>query len=134
MRERKITRQNELHILIEDYLNNPLENELEREIPGLTPEEQAARKADVETVLEGRKTFEVPSAQILHNIMEVWRACRPSIYKKLKRTESMPLMAEKLLQENHKAKAKLPVNRETTDVFTMVGDEDPLTYYPGIPE
>lgn len=131
MTERRITYQNELHIMIEDYLNTPLENELDRIIPGLTEEEQETRRADVKQVLAGRERFEVPSAKILHNIMEVWRACRPSIYKKLKRTESMPLTAEKLLQEQQKIKSKLPYNRETTDMFTLVGKEqDPLNEYP----
>lgn len=130
MKERKINYQNELHIMIEDYLTNPLEAELERKIPDITEEEQAERIENVKAVLKGREIYEIPSAQILHNIMEVWRACRPSIYKKLKRTESMPLVAEKLLQENQKAKSKLPPNRETTDMFTLVGREDPLTDYP----
>lgn len=130
MTERRITYQNELHIMIEDYLNTPLENELDRIIPGLTEEELEARRRDIKQVLAGRERFDIPSAQILHNIMEVWRACRPSIYKKLKRTESMPLTAEKLLQEQNRVKSKLPYNRATTDMFTMIGkDQDPLNEY-----
>ena len=81
MEKRRITYDNELEIMIEDYLANPLEAELERVIEGLTEEEMAERKAKVQSVLEGREKFEIPSAQILHNIMEVWRAFRPSIYK-----------------------------------------------------
>ena len=70
-------------------------------------------------------------AQILHNIMEVWRAFRPSVYKKLKRMDIMPLEAERLLQEQGKIKSRLPYNRETTDMFTLIGkDEDPLNEYP----
>jgi len=126
MATRKVTFQNELNIMIEDYLSNPLEAELDRIIDGLTEEEQAERRQNITAVLEGRKTFEIPSARILLNIMEVWRAFRPSIYKKLKRTESMPLVAEKLLQEQNKVKAKLPPCRETTDMFTLVGEHDPL--------
>ena len=118
MAERRITYDNELEIMIEDYLANPLEAELERVIEG-------------QQVLEGREKFEIPSAQVLHNIMEVWRAFRPSVYKKLKRMESMPLEAERLLQEQGRIKSKLPYNRETTDMFAMVGkDEDPLNEYP----
>ena len=127
MEERRITYQNELHIMIEDYLNNPLEKELDRIIPGLTKEELEERKADIRQVLKGRETFEIPSARILHNIMEVWRACRPSIYTELKRRQTMPLTAEKLLQEQKKVKSRLPYNRETTDMFTLIDkSEDPL--------
>lgn len=127
MEKRRITYQNELHIMIEDYLNNPLEKELDRVIPGLTEEESEERKADIRQVLRGRETYEIPSAQILHNIMEVWRACRPSIYTRLKRMEAMPLTAEKLLQEQKKVKSRLPYNRETTDMFTLIDkNEDPL--------
>ena len=112
MEKRRITYDNELEIMIEDYLANPLEAELER-------------------VIEGREKFEIPSAQILHNIMEVWRAFRPSVYKKLKRMEIMPLEAERLLQEQGRIKSKLPYNRETTDMFTLIGkDQDPLNEYP----
>lgn len=99
MAGRRITYDNELEIMIEDYLANPLEAELERVIEGLEEEELAERKAKVQAVLEGREKFEIPSAQILHNIMEVWRAFRPSVYKKLKHMEIMPLEAERLLQE-----------------------------------
>ena len=131
MAERRITYDNELEIMIEDYLANPLEAELERVIEGLTEEELAERKANVQQVLDGREKFEIPSAQVLHNIMEVWRAFRPSVYKKLKRMESMPLEAERLLQEQGRIKTKLPYNRDTTDMFAMVGkDEDPLNEYP----
>ena len=127
MEERRITYQNELHIMIEDYLNNPLEKELDRVIPGLTEEESEERKADIRQVLRGRETYEIPSSQILHNIMEVWRACSTSIYTKLKRMETMPLTAEKLLQEQKKVKSRLPYNRETTDMFTLIDkNEDPL--------
>lgn len=125
MATRKITFQNELQFMIEDYLNNPLEAELDRVIEGLSEEEQAERRADVEAVLKGRETFEVPSAQILMNIMEVWRAFRPSVYKKLKRMEAMPLVAEKLLQEQNRIKSKLPPNRNTTDMYAMVGQNEP---------
>jgi len=131
MAQRRITYDNELEIMIEDYLTNPLEAELDRIIEGLEEEEQAERRAKVQQVLEGREKFEIPSAQILHNIMEVWRAFRPSVYKKLKRLESMPLEAERLLQEQGRIKSKLPYNRETTDMFTLIGrDEDPLNEYP----
>lgn len=131
MAERRITYDNELEIMIEDYLANQLEAELDRAIEGLTEEEQAERKDKVKQVLEGREKFEIPSAQILHNIMEVWRSFRPSVYKKLKRMEIMPLEAERLLQEQGRIKSKLPYNRETTDMFAMVGkDEDPLNEYP----
>ena len=131
MAERRITYDNELEIMIEDYLANPLEAELERVIEGLTEEELTERKANVQQVLDGREKFEIPSAQVLHNIMEVWRAFRPSVYKKLKRMESMPLEAERLLQEQGRIKSKLPYNRETIDMFAMVGkDEDPLNEYP----
>ena len=95
MEKRRITYDNELEIMIEDYLANPLEAELER-------------------VIEG-----------------VWRAFRPSVYKKLKRMEIMPLEAERLLQEQGRIKSKLPYNRETTDMFTLIGkDQDPLNEYP----
>ena len=131
MAERRITYDNELEIMIEDYLANPLKAELERIVDGLTAEETEERRAKVQAVLEGREKFEIPSAQVLHNIMEVWRAFRPSIYKKLKRMEAMPLEAERLLQEQGRIKSKLPYNRETTDMFAMVGrDEDPLNEYP----
>ncbi len=127
MEKRRITYDNELEIMIEDYLANPLEAELERVIEGLEEEELAERRAKVQSVLEGREKFEIPSAQILHNIMEVWRAFRPSVYKKLKRMEIMPLEAERLLQEQGRIKSKLPYNRETTDMFTLIGkDQDPL--------
>jgi hypothetical protein len=117
--------------MIEEYLANPLEAELERVIEGLEEEELAERRAKVQSVLEGREKFEIPSAQILHNIMEVWRAFRPSVYKKLKRMEIMPLEAERLLQEQGRIKSKLPYNRETTDMFTLIGkDQDPLNEYP----
>ena len=59
------------------------------------------------------------------NIMEVWRAFRPSVYKKLKRMEAMPLVAEKLLQEQNRIKSKLPPNRNTTDMYAMVGQNEP---------
>ena len=111
MEKRRITYDNELEIMIEDYLANPLEAELERVIEGLEEEELAERRAKVQSVLEGREKFEIPSAQILHNIMEVWRAFRPSVYKKLKRMEIMPLEAERLLQEQGRIKSKLPYNR-----------------------
>ena len=131
MTQRRITYDNELEIMIEDYLANPLEAELDRVIEGLAEEEMAERKAKVQSVLEGREIFEIPSAQILHNIMEVWRAFRPSVYKKLKRMEIMPLEAERLLQEQGRIKSKLPYNRETTDMFTLIGkDQDPLNEYP----
>ena len=133
MEKRRITYDNELEIMIEDYLANPLEAELERVIEGLEEEELAERRAKVQSVLEGREKFEIPSAQILHNIMEVWRAFRPSVYKKLKRMEIMPLEAERLLllQEQGRIKSKLPYNRETTDMFTLIGkDQDPLNEYP----
>ncbi|HAT97858.1 MAG TPA: hypothetical protein DCS50_01940, partial [Acidaminococcaceae bacterium] len=119
MAERRITYDNELEIMIEDYLANSLEAELDRAIEGLTEEEQAERQDKVKQVLEGREKFEIPSAQILHNIMEVWRSFRPSVYKKLKRMEIMPLEAERLLQEQGRIKSKLPYNRETTDMFAM---------------
>ena len=74
MEERRITYQNELHIMIEDYLNNPLEKELDRVIPGLTEEESEERKADIRQVLRGRETYEIPSARLppfyLHKIKE----------------------------------------------------------------
>lgn len=131
MEKRRITYDNELEIMIEEYLANPLEAELERVIDGLEEEELAERRAKVQSVLEGREKFEIPSAQILHNIMEVWRAFRPSVYKKLKRMEIMPLEAERLLQEQGRIKSKLPYNRETTDMFTLIGkDQDPLNEYP----
>lgn len=39
----------------------------------------------------------------------------------------MPLTAEKLLQEQKKVKSRLPYNRETTDMFTLIDkNEDPL--------
>ena len=117
MEKRRITYDNELEIMIEDYLANPLEAELERVIEGLEEEELAERRAKVQSVLEGREKFEIPSAQILHNIMEVWRAFRPSVYKKLKRMEIMPLEAERLLQEQGRIKSKLPYNRETTETL-----------------
>ena len=131
MAERRITYDNELEIMIEDYLANPLEAELDRIIEGLAEEELAERRAKVQSVLEGREKFEIPSAQVLHNIMEVWRAFRPSVYKKLKRMDIMPLEAERLLQEQGRIKSKLPYNRETTDMFTLIGkDQDPLNEYP----
>ena len=123
MEKRRITYDNELEIMIEEYLANPLEAELERVIEGLEEEELAERRAKVQSVLEGREKFEIPSAQILHNIMEVWRAFRPSVYKKLKRMEIMPLEAERLLQEQGRIKSKLPYNRETTDMFTLIGKD-----------
>ena len=70
MAERRITYDNELEIMIEDYLANPLEAELDRVIEGLAEEELAERRAKVQSVLEGREKFEIPSAQVLHNIME----------------------------------------------------------------
>ena len=131
MAERRITYDNELEIMTEDYLANPLEAELDRVIEGLVEEELAERRAKVQSVLEGREKFEIPSAQALHNIMEVWRAFRPSVYKKLKRMDIMPLEAERLLQEQGRIKSKLPYNRETTDMFTLSGkDQDPLNEYP----
>ena len=53
MAERRITYDNELEIMIEDYLANPLEAELERVIEGLEEEELAERRAKVQQVLEG---------------------------------------------------------------------------------
>ncbi len=45
--------------------------------------------------------------------------------------EIMPLEAERLLQEQGRIKSKLPYNRETTDMFTLIGkDQDPLNEYP----
>ena len=42
-----------------------------------------------------------------------------------------PLEAERLLQEQGRIKSKLPYNRETTDMFTLIGkDQDPLNEYP----
>ena len=69
MEKRRITYDNELEIMIEEYLANPLEAELERVIEGLEEEELAERRAKVQSVLEGREKFEIPSAQILHNII-----------------------------------------------------------------
>ena len=47
MAERRITYDNELEIMIEDYLANPLEAELDRVIEGLAEEElaQVGRRA-----------------------------------------------------------------------------------------
>ncbi len=53
MEKRRITYDNELEIMIEDYLANPLEAELERVIEGLEEEELAERRAKVQSVLEG---------------------------------------------------------------------------------
>ena len=54
MEKRRITYDNELEIMIEEYLANPLEAELERVIEGLEEEELAERRAKVQSVLEGR--------------------------------------------------------------------------------
>ena len=129
MSGRRITYQNELHIMIDDYLSKSLEAELGRNIPALTEAEAEERRQWVRQVLEGRKTCDIPSAQVLHNVLEVWRACRPSIYRDLKRKEAMPLLAEKRLQEMYARKGKLPYNRDTTDMYATVGAEDPLTDY-----
>ena len=51
MAERRITYDNELEIMIEDYLANPLEAELDRVIEGLAEEELAERRAKVQSVL-----------------------------------------------------------------------------------
>ena len=79
MEKRRITYDNELEIMIEDYLANPLEAELERVIEGLEEEELAERRAKVQSVLEGREKFEIPSAQILHNITISWKCGAPSV-------------------------------------------------------
>ena len=43
----------------------------------------------------------------------------------------MYVAPERLLQEQGRIKSKLPYNRETTDMFTLIGkDEDPLNEYP----
>ena len=48
MAERRITYDNELEIMIEDYLANPLEAELERIVEGLEEEELAERRTKVQ--------------------------------------------------------------------------------------
>ena len=41
------------------------------------------------------------------------------------------MSVDRLLQEQGRIKSKLPYNRETTDMFTLIGkDQDPLNEYP----
>ena len=76
MEKRRITYDNELEIMIEEYLANPLEAELERVIDGLEEEELAERRAKVQSVLEGREKFEIPAPRFC---TISWKCGGPSV-------------------------------------------------------